>query len=210
MTQRFCVGCTLPPCRPGREWPLRGGAAAPRRSDLPAISFDPFPCAIACIASLRPIRTLYEGSLSWNHFRVWQTGFQFGIQSDNQGHDRSSANTSMAWPGMLCGEAIASGDKAKRVIRLDARDDQGITWRRLRLTPPTRITWRWRVTAQPSAVAEDSLHTHDYISVAPSSRRSRCTMNRAACDVSQRAQRPANLLLPAPTVAAGETRAPVG
>ena len=32
--------------------------------------------------------------------------------------------------------------------------------------PDTRLRWRWRVDALPSAVAEDSLPTHDYLSIA--------------------------------------------
>ena len=56
----------------------------------------------------------------------------------------------------------------KRLIKLDSRDDQGIICTPVdrALTPSTRISWRWRVTAQPSVVAEDTVRTHDYISIA--------------------------------------------
>jgi hypothetical protein len=34
------------------------------------------------------------------------------------------------------------------------------------LTPDTRLRWSWRFEALPSSVAENQLHTHDYISIA--------------------------------------------
>lgn len=36
----------------------------------------------------------------------------------------------------------------------------------LPLVPGTRLAWRWRVDALPSQVAEDSMPTHDYLSIA--------------------------------------------
>ena len=64
--------------------------------------------------------------------------------------------------------AQARDPAGRDAIRLEAHDDQGILRKPVdcALTPDTRITWRWRVTEQPSAVAEDSVRTHDYISIA--------------------------------------------
>lgn len=62
----------------------------------------------------------------------------------------------------------AVGSAGEPTIALDAHDDQGIvcTPVEVALTPQTRLTWRWRVSAMPSAVAEDRAQTHDYISIA--------------------------------------------
>ncbi|MEO8627177.1 MAG: DUF3047 domain-containing protein [Betaproteobacteria bacterium] len=56
----------------------------------------------------------------------------------------------------------------RRTIKLDAQDDQGIVRKPVEfaLTPNAQISWRWRMLAQPSARAEDSVHTHDYVSIA--------------------------------------------
>jgi hypothetical protein len=64
--------------------------------------------------------------------------------------------------------AQAQDPAGRPAIRLDARDDQGILCTPVdcALTPGTRISWRWRVTAQPSTLPEDTVRTHDYISVA--------------------------------------------
>jgi hypothetical protein len=64
--------------------------------------------------------------------------------------------------------AQARGPDNRQAVKLDARDDQGILRRPVdcALTPDTRIAWRWRVSEQPSAVAEDRVRTHDYVSVA--------------------------------------------
>jgi len=64
--------------------------------------------------------------------------------------------------------AQARDPTGRDAIKLEAHDDQGILRKPVdcALTPDTRITWRWRVTEQPSAVAEDSVRTHDYISIA--------------------------------------------
>jgi hypothetical protein len=53
-------------------------------------------------------------------------------------------------------------------IDFSGEDDQGILVRAVDfpLTPATRLAWRWRVDAQPSALAEDTPATHDYLSVA--------------------------------------------
>lgn len=55
-----------------------------------------------------------------------------------------------------------------RRVRLDADDDQGILTTPVDcvLTPATTITWRWRVDVHPSRVAEDTVFSHDYLSVA--------------------------------------------
>jgi hypothetical protein len=53
-------------------------------------------------------------------------------------------------------------------IRVHTRDDAGILRRPVDLpfAPDTRIGWRWKVDALPSGRAEDSLPTHDYLSIA--------------------------------------------
>lgn len=63
---------------------------------------------------------------------------------------------------------IYSRQHEQDVIRVDAHDDQGILVKEVdfELTPASRISWRWRLETQPSAVAEDQVHTHDYISIA--------------------------------------------
>lgn len=64
--------------------------------------------------------------------------------------------------------AEASDPAGRPAIKLEARDDQGIIRKPVdcALTPATRINWRWRVSAHPSVTAEDSVRTHDYISIA--------------------------------------------
>jgi len=56
----------------------------------------------------------------------------------------------------------------RQAIRVHTHDDVGILRRPidLPLAPDTRIGWRWKVDALPSARAEDSLPTHDYLSIA--------------------------------------------
>lgn len=53
-------------------------------------------------------------------------------------------------------------------IRARTRDDVGILQKPVDLAfgEDTRIRWRWRVDALPSPVSEDSLPTHDYLSLA--------------------------------------------
>ncbi len=60
-----------------------------------------------------------------------------------------------------------SGGGAARIC-LDASDDQGIirTAIDFELTPTTTVAWRWRVHEHPSMLAEDTVYTHDYISLA--------------------------------------------
>ena len=64
--------------------------------------------------------------------------------------------------------ADAIGPNGERAIAVHTHDDQGIvcTPVEFALTPRTRLAWRWRVTEQPSAVAENRPQTHDYISIA--------------------------------------------
>ena len=64
--------------------------------------------------------------------------------------------------------ADAAGPAGERTIVVHSHDDQGIVCKPVdyALTPRTRLGWRWRVTEHPSAVAEDRVQTHDYISVA--------------------------------------------
>jgi hypothetical protein len=53
-------------------------------------------------------------------------------------------------------------------IRAETRDDVGILVHPvdLPLSDDATLSWRWRVDALPSAVAEDTLPTHDYLSIA--------------------------------------------
>jgi hypothetical protein len=53
-------------------------------------------------------------------------------------------------------------------ITCDTHCDVGILQRDvdLPLTPCTRLRWSWKVDALPSALAEDTLPTHDYLSIA--------------------------------------------
>lgn len=53
-------------------------------------------------------------------------------------------------------------------IGIDAHDDQGIicTPVALALTPLTVLSWRWRLFEHPSLRGEDTVATHDYVSVA--------------------------------------------
>ncbi len=52
-------------------------------------------------------------------------------------------------------------------IRVDAADAQGILTYPIDvpLDDSTRLTWRWRADELPSDLAEDSVHTHDYVSI---------------------------------------------
>ena len=62
-------------------------------------------------------------------------------------------------------EEIVDG---RRVIALEATDDQGIltTAVDVPLTQSTTLRWSWRAEQLPSTVAEDRTHTHDYFSIA--------------------------------------------
>ena len=64
--------------------------------------------------------------------------------------------------------ASATGPDGVPSIRLDGRDDQGILCRSVdcALTPATRLAWRWRVDEHPSRMPEDTVRTHDYVSIA--------------------------------------------
>ena len=64
--------------------------------------------------------------------------------------------------------ADAAGPEGHSSIRLHGHDDQGILCRAVdcALTPTTQLAWRWRVDEHPSRVAEDTVRTHDYISIA--------------------------------------------
>lgn len=59
-------------------------------------------------------------------------------------------------------------DTGERAVAAHAEDDVGIVCHPLRmeLAPGLRLDWRWRVDALPSALAEDQLPQHDYLSVA--------------------------------------------
>lgn len=64
--------------------------------------------------------------------------------------------------------ADAVGPAGERTIAVHSHDDQGIVCKPVdcALTPATRLAWRWRVTEPPSALAENSAQTHDYVSIA--------------------------------------------
>jgi len=53
-------------------------------------------------------------------------------------------------------------------IRIEGADEQGILCRDcdIPLSPSTRLSWAWRLHGLPSAVAENSVRAHDYISIA--------------------------------------------
>ena len=59
-------------------------------------------------------------------------------------------------------------DSGAAAIRIAGEDEQGILCRPcdFPLTPATRLSWAWRLHGLPSAVAENSVRTHDYISIA--------------------------------------------
>ena len=61
-----------------------------------------------------------------------------------------------------------AGDTWPARIRCNCHGDGGILKYPvdIPLDASTRLDWRWRVTALPSAVAEDSTPTHDYLSIA--------------------------------------------
>ena len=62
----------------------------------------------------------------------------------------------------------ARDTNARRTIELRADDDLGILRRPVDvpLDAGTTLVWRWKVDALPSARAEDTLPTHDYLSIA--------------------------------------------
>jgi hypothetical protein len=62
-------------------------------------------------------------------------------------------------------EIFRAGEQS---IEVRADDDLGILRRPVdfALSPATTFVWRWRVDALPSARAEDTLPTHDYLSIA--------------------------------------------
>lgn len=64
--------------------------------------------------------------------------------------------------------AAGRTDEGLRTIALDADDDQGIVCTPVEfpLTPDTTLRWRWRAEMLASEVAEDTVHTHDYFSIA--------------------------------------------
>ena len=62
----------------------------------------------------------------------------------------------------------AKGEAGDTEIRCKTRSDVGILQRDIDLpfAPGTRLLWSWKVDALPSALAEDILPTHDYLSIA--------------------------------------------
>jgi hypothetical protein len=65
---------------------------------------------------------------------------------------------------MFSGQETDAGE----VIRARPENDAAILKKSvaLDLTPETRLRWRWKFDQLPARVAEDQLHTHDYISIA--------------------------------------------
>jgi hypothetical protein len=59
-------------------------------------------------------------------------------------------------------------DGSRPAIEVVADDDLGILQKPVEfpLSPQTRIEWQWRVSTLPAESAEDSLPTHDYVSLA--------------------------------------------
>lgn len=59
-------------------------------------------------------------------------------------------------------------NKERPAIRCKTQGDVGIIRRDVdvALTPSTRLRWNWRIDRLPSALAEDSILTHDYMSIA--------------------------------------------
>ncbi len=65
-------------------------------------------------------------------------------------------------------EVYQTNDQAPGTIHCHTHKDVGILRRDtpLELTPDTELAWDWCVDELPSAIAEDSLPTHDYLSIA--------------------------------------------
>ncbi len=70
------------------------------------------------------------------------------------------------------GSSFSSGSTGEKsgtpVIHVCPVDEGAILKREVSidLRPDTRLRWRWKVDALPSRVAEDQIHTHDYLSIA--------------------------------------------
>lgn len=62
----------------------------------------------------------------------------------------------------------AAREEGRDVVRLAMQDDLAIVRKpaAVAIAPETQVAWRWCVEALPSDVAEDTLPTHDYLSVA--------------------------------------------
>lgn len=62
----------------------------------------------------------------------------------------------------------AADGPATRVIQAHTHDDVGILQKDapFELKPGTRLNWRWRVDALPSSAPENTVPTHDYLSIA--------------------------------------------
>jgi hypothetical protein len=69
-------------------------------------------------------------------------------------------------PGEIYRPALTPQGAA--AIRCETHGDVGILRRdaHMPLAPDTQLTWSWRVDALPSDLREDSLPTHDYVSIA--------------------------------------------
>lgn len=61
-----------------------------------------------------------------------------------------------------------AGRAPTQAIRLHTRDDVSILQKDadLPLSAHTTLSWKWKVDRLPSSVAEDQIHTHDYLSIA--------------------------------------------
>lgn len=88
-------------------------------------------------------------------------------------HLRTQIATPDGWQHLLeIGEThlfgAARNAQGAPAIRIAGEDDQGILCRPcdIPLTPDTRLSWAWRLHELPSAIAENSVRAHDYISIA--------------------------------------------
>jgi Protein of unknown function (DUF3047) len=91
--------------------------------------------------------------------------------SNEQARLDRTAQTPAGWSYLLetgTAEIFSAVETPHACIQLDADDDQGIITRDVDfpLTPHTRLSWRWRADLLPSTLAEDTVHTHDYFSIA--------------------------------------------
>lgn len=63
---------------------------------------------------------------------------------------------------------ITGENAPKRAIELNMHDDATIMEKEtlFELTPSTKLSWKWKVDKLPSQVSENSIPTHDYMSIA--------------------------------------------
>lgn len=129
--------------------------------------------------------TLYQGLAGalecWSV--AWRTSAELGLAAleahqpntwfitSERARLARATQTPPGWSYLLdtgTAEIFSAEVDSKPCIRIDADDDQGIITYPVDvpLTPHTRLSWRWRADLLPSAVAENTVHTHDYFSIA--------------------------------------------